>query len=36
MDLAVRTLEVARRRLKVDRLPTLQANRLKLIHGLLV
>src|SRR5258707_5361446 len=36
MDVSVRTLEGAQRRLKVDRLPTLQANRVKLIHGSLM
>src|SRR4051812_1226645 len=36
MDVSIRTLEVAQRRLKVDRLPTMQANRLKLIHGSLM
>jgi 3' terminal RNA ribose 2'-O-methyltransferase Hen1 len=33
LDVSIRTLEAAHRRLKVDRLPTMQANRLKLIHG---
>ncbi|MBI3822320.1 MAG: 3' terminal RNA ribose 2'-O-methyltransferase Hen1 [Planctomycetes bacterium] len=36
MDVSVRTLEGAQRRLKVERLPTMQANRLKLIHGSLM
>jgi len=36
LDLSIRTLEVAQRRLKVDRLPTMQANRLTLIHGSLM
>ena len=36
MDVSIRTLEMAQRRLKVDRLPTMQANRLKLIHGSLM
>src|SRR5437870_5084057 len=36
MDVSVRTLEGAQRRLKVDRLPTMQANRIKLIHGSLM
>ena len=36
MDVSIRTLEAAQRRLKVDRLPTMQANRLKLIHGSLM
>ena len=36
MDVSIRTLEVAQRRLKVERLPTMQANRLKLIHGSLM
>ncbi len=35
-DVSIRTLEVAQRRLKVDHLPTMQANRLKLIHGSLM
>ena len=33
LDVSIRTLEATQRRLKVDRLPTTQANRLKLIHG---
>lgn len=33
LDVCIRTLEAAQRRLKVDRLPTMHANRLKLIHG---
>lgn len=36
LDVSIRALEVAQRRLKVDRLPTMQANRLKLIHGSLM
>lgn len=36
LDVSIRTLEVAQRRLKVDRLPTMQANRLKLVHGSLM
>jgi len=36
LDVSIRTLEVAQRRLKVERLPTMQANRLKLIHGSLM
>lgn len=36
LDVSIRTLEVAQRRLKVDRLPTMQTNRLKLIHGSLM
>lgn len=36
LDVSIRTLELAQRRLKVDRLPTMQANRLKLIHGSLM
>ena len=36
MDVAVRTLEVAARRLKLERLPDHQANRVKLIHGSLM
>src|SRR5438128_3296200 len=36
LDVSIRSLEVAQRRLKVDRLPTMQANRLKLIHGSLM
>jgi 3' terminal RNA ribose 2'-O-methyltransferase Hen1 len=36
MDVSIRTLEAAQRRLKVDRLPTMQANRIKLIHGSLM
>ena len=36
LDVSIRTLEMAQRRLKVDRLPTMQANRLKLIHGSLM
>lgn len=36
LDVSIRSLEIAQRRLKVDRLPALQANRLKLLHGSLV
>jgi 3' terminal RNA ribose 2'-O-methyltransferase Hen1 len=36
LDVSIRALEVAQRRLKVDRLPTMQASRLKLIHGSLM
>ncbi len=36
MDVSVRTLEVAARHLKLERLPDHQANRLKLIHGSLM
>ena len=36
MDVSIRTLETAQRRLKLDRLPTMQANRIKLIHGSLM
>src|SRR4051794_3501099 len=36
LDVSIRTLEAAQRRLKVDRLPPMQANRLKLIHGSLM
>jgi len=36
LDVSIRTLEAAQRRLKVGRLPTVQANRLKLIHGSLM
>src|SRR3954463_12674989 len=36
LDVSIRTLEAAQRRLKVDRLPTMQANRLKLVHGSLM
>lgn len=35
-DVSVRTLEVAARRLKLERLPDHQANRVKLIHGSLM
>ena len=33
MDVSIRTLETARDRLKLDRLPERQAERIKLIHG---
>jgi 3' terminal RNA ribose 2'-O-methyltransferase Hen1 len=36
LDVAIRTLEVAQRRLKLERLPTMQAERVKLIHGSLM
>ena len=36
MDVSIRTLEIAQRRLKVDRLSPAQANRLELIHGSLM
>jgi 3' terminal RNA ribose 2'-O-methyltransferase Hen1 len=36
MDVSIRTLEAAQRRLKLDRLPTTQANRIRLIHGSLM
>ena len=36
LDVSIRSLEAAQRRLKLDRLPTTQANRLKLIHGSLM
>lgn len=36
MDVAVRSLEVATRRLRLERLPDNQANRIKLIHGSLM
>lgn len=36
MDVSVRTLDVAARRLKLERLPDHQANRVKLIHGSLM
>lgn len=36
LDVSIRSLEAAQRRLKVDRLPTMQANRLTLIHGSLM
>lgn len=36
MDVSIRTLEVATRRLKLERLPDNQANRVKLIHGSLM
>jgi 3' terminal RNA ribose 2'-O-methyltransferase Hen1 len=36
MDVSIRTLEAAQRRLKLDRLPPTQANRVKLIHGSLM
>jgi 3' terminal RNA ribose 2'-O-methyltransferase Hen1 len=36
MDVSIRALEGAQRRLKLDRLPSLQAERVKLIHGSLM
>jgi 3' terminal RNA ribose 2'-O-methyltransferase Hen1 len=33
MDVAIRSLEAARRRLKIDRMPPAQAERLQLLHG---
>ena len=36
LDVSIRSLEAAQRRLKLDRLPPLQANRIKLIHGSLM
>jgi 3' terminal RNA ribose 2'-O-methyltransferase Hen1 len=36
MDVSLRSLEIAQRRLKLDRLPPTQANRVKLIHGSLM
>ena len=36
LDVSVRTLEVAARRLKLERLPDAQANRVKLMHGSLM
>lgn len=33
VDVSIRSLEVAQRRLKLERLPTMQAERVKLIHG---
>jgi 3' terminal RNA ribose 2'-O-methyltransferase Hen1 len=36
MDVSIRALEVAQRRLKLDRLPSMQAERVKLIHGSLM
>ncbi len=36
MDVSIRSLEAAQRRLKLDRLPAGQANRVKLIHGSLM
>jgi 3' terminal RNA ribose 2'-O-methyltransferase Hen1 len=36
MDVTIRALEAARRRLKLDRLPTTRANRVRLIHGSLM
>jgi len=36
MDVSIRTLEIAARRLKLDRLPDRQSRRVKLIHGSLM
>lgn len=36
LDVSIRALEAAQRRLKVDRLPTAQAARIKLLHGSLM
>src|SRR5712692_4925808 len=36
MDVSIRSLEVAQRRLKLERLPTKQAERVRLIHGSLM
>jgi 3' terminal RNA ribose 2'-O-methyltransferase Hen1 len=36
MDVSMRSLEVAQRRLKLDRLPERQAERIRLIHGSLI
>ena len=36
MDVSIRSLEMAQKRLKLDRLPDRQAERLKLVHGSLI
>jgi 3' terminal RNA ribose 2'-O-methyltransferase Hen1 len=36
MDVAIRSLEVAQKRLKLDRLPANQASRIRLVHGSLI
>jgi 3' terminal RNA ribose 2'-O-methyltransferase Hen1 len=36
MDVSYRSLEIAQERLNMDRLPTLQKNRIKLLHGSLI
>jgi 3' terminal RNA ribose 2'-O-methyltransferase Hen1 len=36
LDVSIRSLEIANKKLKVDRLPTRQAERLKLLHGSLI
>jgi 3' terminal RNA ribose 2'-O-methyltransferase Hen1 len=36
LDVSIRSLEAGQRRLKLERLPTTQANRIKLIHGSLL
>ena len=35
MDISIRSLELAHRRLKLDRLPSMQRDRIRLIHGAL-
>src|SRR5205085_2930968 len=36
LDVSIRSLEAAQRRLKLERLPTMQAERVRLIHGSLM
>ena len=36
MDVSIRSLEIAQRRLNLDRMPDRQAERIKLIHGSLI
>lgn len=36
MDVSIRSLEIAQRRLRIDRLPERQADRIQLIHGSLI
>lgn len=36
LDVSIRSLEAAQRRLKLERLPTMQVNRVRLIHGSLM
>jgi 3' terminal RNA ribose 2'-O-methyltransferase Hen1 len=36
MDVSIRTLEVAKERLRLERLPPMQAERIKLLHGSLI
>ena len=36
LDVSIRSLEIAQRRLKLDRIPDHQANRIELIHGSLI